>query len=122
MLLFVSIWNREDTKANNNGGEKRQNETLNEDEINLFEVQSASLFTIPHGNPLLEVSLQERKWHASQVWINGKLFPHAPRNCSQRQTNSGQIYLLLQIHSLVTLVQLICEVQTNNDSMEEGRI
>lgn len=82
MLLFVSIWNREDTKAKkkkNNKG-KTEQDKKNEDEIYLFE--RVYLSQHPHGNPFLEDSAQVRKWHASQVWINSKPFLHAAADCS----------------------------------------
>lgn len=53
MLLFVSIWNREDTKATKKIKTERPNKTQNEDEVHLY--------LIPH--PLGGHS-SIQKWHA----------------------------------------------------------
>lgn len=66
---------------------ERQNKTQNEDEIHLFE--RGFLYPHPHGNPFLGDSAQVRKWHASQVWINSKLFLHAAEDCSQNRRRGG---------------------------------
>lgn len=72
------------------GTEKTQKQTIkgkteqdtNEDEIvGLRLSQCGYLCPHPHGNPFLFFLFfflsQVRKWHASQVWINRKLFLHA---------------------------------------------
>lgn len=80
MLLFVSIWNRGDTKANNKRKE-RQNKTTNKDEIHLFEAHSErlSLSTSPWQSIPRRFSPSRKVACYSQVWINSRLFLHAQR-------------------------------------------
>lgn len=63
MLLFVSIWNRKDTKGNKIIKE-RQNKTQNEERDSLVGV-CQRVSRQPRGFPLQRDSARVRKWHAS---------------------------------------------------------
>lgn len=69
-------------KANNKGKDRTEQDTKWGWDSVVRAKGGPYLCPHPHGNPFLGDSAQVRKWHASQVWINSKLFLHAAEDCS----------------------------------------